>query len=592
MNKIKGRIEALRKAMKENSLQAYLINGSDPHMSEYVPAHWQSRPFMSGFTGSFGYMAVTMDKAALWTDSRYYLQADEELKDTGIEMMKAREPGAVTLEQWVAGELQPGSTVGFDGTCYSLAEAESFEGFFSKNDLQVQSGVDLLAGIWKNRPGMPDSKAFLHPTQWAGLSRTEKFAVLNGELEKAGADLMVLSALDDIGWTFNIRGADVECNPVVLSFALVGQNTAKLFVGKSKFDDKDLAEIKNDGVEVLPYESFYSKLKSIHGKTVMIDPARTNYHIFNILNDNNEIKRQLSVPALLKSCKNNAELSGMKKAHIADGLALLNFQLWLEEKLGKETVTEYDVAMKLEAFRAEQEGYVGTSFFPIVGYLNHGAIVHFRVSPETANELKPEGILLFDSGGQYEYGTTDITRTISLGPVNYKMKRDFTQVLKGMINLGSVKFPKGTRGCHLDVLARAALWNDQKNYGHGTGHGVGAFMNVHEGPASIRPDLNDQPLRVGNIFSDEPGIYRAGEYGIRIENLVNVVEDVENEFGTFFKFETLTKFPICTKLIDTTLLTDDEINWINDYHKDVLNSLSPFANEKQLKLLKRLTMPI
>ncbi|MCF8362625.1 MAG: aminopeptidase P family protein [Prolixibacteraceae bacterium] len=592
MNKIKERIEALRKAMKENNLQAYLINGSDPHMSEYVPAHWQSRPFMSGFTGSFGYMAVTMDKAALWTDSRYYLQAGEELKNTGIEMMKAREPEAVTLEQWIAGELHPGSTVGFDGTCYSLAEAESFEGFFSENDLQVQSGVDLLAGVWKKRPGMPDSKAFLHPTQWAGLSRAEKFAKLNKELEKAGADLMVLSALDDIGWTFNIRGADVECNPVVLSFAVVGQNAVKLFIDKSKFEEKDLTEIKNDGVEVLPYESFYIELKRIKGKTVMIDPARTNYHVFNMLNNNNKIKRQLSVPALLKSCKNNAELVGMKKAHIADGLALLNFQLWMEEKLGKETITEYDVAMKLEAFRAEREGYVGTSFFPIVGYLDHGAIVHFRVSPETANELKPEGILLFDSGGQYEYGTTDITRTISLGPVTYKMKRDFTQVLKGMINLSSIKFPKGTKGCHLDVLARAALWNDQKNYGHGTGHGVGAFMNVHEGPASIRPDLNDQPLRVGNIFSDEPGIYRAGEYGIRIENLVHVVEDVENGFGTFFKFETLTKFPICTKLIDTTLLTADEINWINDYHKDVQNSLSPFADEKQLKLLKRLTMPI
>jgi Xaa-Pro aminopeptidase len=592
MNKIKERIEALRKAMNENNIQAYLINGSDPHMSEYVPAHWQSRPFMSGFTGSFGYMAVTLNKAALWTDSRYYLQAAEELKDTGVEMMKARDPEAVTLEQWVVGELQAGSTVGFDGTCYSLAEAESFEGLFSKNDLQVQSGVDLLTPVWENRPGMPDSKAFLHPTQWAGKPRSEKFAMLNGELEKAGADLMVLSALDDIGWTFNIRGADVECNPVVLSFAVVGKNMVKLFVDQSKFNENDLLEIQNDGVEVLPYESFYNELKSIRGKTVMIDPARTNYHVFNILNDNNDIIRQLSVPALLKSCKNDAELAGMKKAHTSDGLALLNFQLWLEEKLGKETITEYDVAMKLEAFRAGQEGYVGTSFFPIVGYLDHGAIVHFRVSPQTANELKPEGILLFDSGGQYEYGTTDITRTISLGPVTYKMKRDFTQVLKGMINLSSVKFPKGTRGCHLDVLARAALWNDQKNYGHGTGHGVGAFMNVHEGPASIRPDLNDQPLRVGNIFSDEPGIYRAGEYGIRIENLVHVVEDVENDFGTFFKFETLTKFPICTKLIDTTLLTADEINWINDYHKDVMNSLSPFANDKQMKILKRLTMPI
>ncbi|MDA3818223.1 MAG: aminopeptidase P family protein [Prolixibacteraceae bacterium] len=592
MNKIKERIEALRKEMKEKNLQAYLINGSDPHMSEYVPEHWQSRPFMSGFTGSFGYMAVTTDKAALWTDSRYYLQAGEELKDTGIEMMKAREPEAVTLEQWITGELQPGSTVGFDGTCYSFAEVEGFETVFGKNELRIESDIDLLNEVWENRPGMPDSKAFLHPTKWAGLSRSDKFSELNKELEKSGVDLMVLSALDDIGWTFNIRGADVECNPVVLAFAVIGKNKTELFVDKTKFDEKALSELKNDGVEVKPYESFYDELKAIQGQSVMIDPARSNYRIYNILEVNNKVVRQLSVPALLKSCKNEAELAGMKKAHVSDGIALLDFQLWLEEKLGKETITEYNVAMKLEEFRSKQEGYVGTSFFPIVGYLHHGAIVHFRVSPETANELKPEGIMLFDSGGQYEYGTTDITRTISLGSVTYKMKRDFTQVLKGMINLSNVKFPKGTRGCHLDVLARAALWNDQKNYGHGTGHGVGAFMNVHEGPGSIRPDLNNQPLRPGNIFSDEPGIYRAGEYGIRIENLIHVVEGVENEFGTFYKFETLTKFPICTKLIDTSLLTGDEINWINDYHKDVLDSLSPLANAEQTQLLRRLTMPL
>ncbi|MDA3880473.1 MAG: aminopeptidase P family protein [Prolixibacteraceae bacterium] len=589
---IQEKIKLLRSRMRASNIQAYLVNGSDPHMSEYVPARWQSRQFASGFTGSYGWMAVTLDKAALWTDSRYFLQAKEQLKNTGIAMMKARESEALTLEQWITTELDQGDTVGFDGSCYSLAEAEAFESKFLKKNILINSDIDLLDEIWSNRPPLPASKAFLHTLEWAGISRTQKIELLHSEMKKADADLMVLTALDDIGWTFNIRGADVECNPVVLSFALITEKGAKLFIDKSKFETYALSELEKDGIELLPYKSFYGELQSIRGQAVVIDPDRTNFHIKNILESENQIVRQLSSASLFKSRKNDAELAGMKKAQIADGLALLDFQLWLEEKLGKETITEYDVAMKLEAFRAKQRGYVGTSFFPIVGYLDHGAIVHFRVTDEIANELNPEGILLFDSGGQYQYGTTDITRTISLGPVTYKMKRDFTQVLKGMINLTRIKFPKGTIGCHLDILARAALWNDNKNYGHGTGHGVGAFMNVHEGPQSIRPDFNNQPLKPGHILSNEPGIYRTGEYGIRTENMIHVVEDIENEFGRFYKFETLTKFPIDTRLVDTTLLTGEEINWINEYHKDVLSTLSSFTNPAQLQLLKRLTMPL
>ncbi|MBN2262529.1 MAG: M24 family metallopeptidase, partial [Prolixibacteraceae bacterium] len=335
-----------------------------------------------------------------------------------------------------------------------------------------------------------------------------------------------------------------------------------------------------------------NELQKIENQRILIDPNRANFSIYKILAQTNELIEQLSVPALLKSVKNRTEIEGMKKAHISDGLALLDFQLWLEQNIGKQAITEHDAALKLKECRAKKFGFVGESFFPIVGYRNHGAIVHFKVTPETANELKPEGILLFDSGGQYEFGTTDITRTIALGAVSEQMKNDFTLVLKGMIALSTINFAKGTCGCHLDVLARAALWNANLNYGHGTGHGVGAFMNVHEGPQSIRPDLNNQALLPGNILSNEPGLYRTNEYGIRIENLIHCIEAENNQFGTFYKFETLTRYPIDTRLINKSLLNNTEIEWINNYHKTVLTALSPFTSSEEFKLLKRLTEAI
>jgi Xaa-Pro aminopeptidase len=428
--------------------------------------------------------------------------------------------------------------------------------------------------------------------KWAGISRIEKFKQITSELKKKGADMMLISALDDIGWTFNLRGADVECNPVALAYGIVGTKGAKLFIELSKLTEEAKVELFNDGVELYHYNQFYEVLNNLSGKSIFFDPDRSNSLIVQTVVEKNKLLEGLSVPALLKACKNNAEIEGMKKAHLTDGLALLSFQLWLEDELENGSVTEYDVAMKLEEYRSKRGGYVGTSFFPIVGYEDHGAIVHFRVTPESANTLKQEGILLFDSGGQYEFGTTDITRTIALGPVSDKMKKDFTLVLKGMINLSRIKFPKGTVGCHLDVLARQALWNENQNYGHGTGHGVGAFMNVHEGPASIRPDLNSQGIRLGNIFSNEPGMYREGEYGIRIENLVYCVEDKKTEFGDFMRFETLTKYPIDTRLIEKSLLSDEEVKWLNEYHQSVLTVLSHFTNSDEHQLLKRLTQPI
>lgn len=589
---IQERLAKLRSLMKAKGISAYLINGSDPHMSEYVPERWQSREYISSFSGSYGWLAITLDKAVLWTDSRYYLQAGQQLDGTGIEMLKARLLETPSVAQWVSEQLNEGDTVAYDGSCYSTKESLNFEKEFSANGIQIDSTLDLLEEVWTNRPEMSKEAAFFHPVKWAGLSRREKITRIREELAKKNANATIVSALDDLGWTFNIRGADVEYNPVVLGYGFVDEKWAYLFIDPSKLNDDQLNELRDDGVKVEPYAEFYNFLATITGNVILIDPDRTNSLIYNTLKEKNNLQLELSTSDLLKSIKNEAELEGMKKAHLSDALALLDFQRWLEEAIETETVTEWDVAQKLIEFRSKRIGYVGPSFFPIVGYKDHGAIVHFHVSPESANELKPEGILLFDSGGQYEYGTTDITRTIALGPVTDQMKKDFTLVLKGMIALTEVKFPKSTYGCHLDVLARKALWDNHLNYGHGTGHGVGAFMNVHEGPASIRPDLNDQVVRVGNIFSNEPGFYRENEYGLRTENLMYCLEDQSSEYGDFLKFETLTKYPIDTKLIDTDLLTKDEKDWINNYHQSILSSLSYFTNTDQFNLLKRLTQPI
>ena len=591
-NIITTRINHLRKLMAENGLDAYLINGADSHLGEYVPERWKTRDFISGFTGSFGYLAITANKALLWTDSRYYLQATQQLEGTGTEMMKTREPETISLEQWLYNNLQKGEVVGFDGTCYPAAEINTLFKTLNQKGIKINDQLDLLETVWNKRPQIPNAKAFLHPASRAGATRIEKIEILLSEMDKIGADLMVVSALDDLAWTFNIRGADVECNPVVMGFALIEKNNIRLFTDLSKFDAKAIDELKADGLQLFDYHRFYAELEQIEEKNILIDTHRANYRIFQILDNKNKLIDGLSIPTLLKSVKNSTEISGMQKAHVTDGLALLDLMLWLEGSLGNEKITEFDVAEKLSECRAKKFGYIGDSFFPIVGYRNHGAIVHFKVSAETANELNSEGILLFDSGGQYEYGTTDITRTIALGPVSSKIKSDFTRVLKGMIALSCIKFPKGTAGCHLDVLARAALWNENLNYGHGTGHGVGAFLNVHEGPQSIRPDFNMQALRPGNILSNEPGIYRTGEYGIRIENLIHCVEDSTNEFGTFYRFETLTRFPIDTRLIEKSLLSEHEVKWINNYHKTVLTALSPFTSSDEFKLLKRLCKAI
>jgi Xaa-Pro aminopeptidase len=588
---INKRLAQLRAEMKKKELSAFLINGCDPHLGEYVPDRYKTREYISGFSGSYGWLAITLNEAALWTDSRYYLQAQEQLEGTGIDMLKARLPETISVGDWLAQRLNTCDTVGFDGTCYSTAEVALIEKPLQQKEILVNHQIDLLEAIWADRPAVPKKKAFLHPLEWAGISRKKKLEIISSEIGKTGADMTIITALDDLCWTFNIRGADVDFNPVIMGFALVGNGVAKLFVQPEKFSPADQQELQSDGIELLDYTTFYTHLESLSDLSIAIDPDRTNSTIQKILEKKNRLTNMLSLPALLKSRKNEWEIEGMKKANIIDGLALLNFQLWLEKAIETATITEYDVAEKLTTFRSTMPGYRGDSFFPIVGYKDHGAIVHFHVSPESANTLQKEGVLLVDSGGQYEFGTTDTTRTFMLGEVTDQFKTDFTLVLKGMIGLSSISFPLGTIGCHLDVLARRAMWMNHINYGHGTGHGVGSYLNVHEGPVSIRLDLNNQPVCMGNVFSNEPAFYREGLYGLRTENVMYCTEDVANEFGEFLRFETLTMYPIDTRLIEKKLLEQWEIDWINTYHQTVFEKLSPLANADQLQLLKRLTQP-
>ena len=574
-------------------MSAYLINGCDPHLGEYVPARWESRSFISGFTGSYGWLAITLSEAVLWTDSRYYLQAYSELKGTGIEMLKARLADTVFIGDWVASHLDMGQTVGFDGSCYSVSECRQFEKSFSAKALKIEYNSDLLNDIWIDRPDIPSEKAFLHPVEWAGVDRKDKFTTIVNEIGKYGAEMTIISALDDLCWTFNIRGADIEYNPVVMGYGIIGNNgLALLFTDRNKFTESDLEELQNDGVQILPYECFIENLSVYKRKTILIDPDRVSYTIMRHLDQDNRLVYGMSVPNLLKSRKNECEIRGMKKANISDGLAFLDFQLWLEKTLGVEEITEYDVLLKLAECRSKMAGYKGESCYAIVGYKDHGAIVHLHVKKEEANVLKKEGILLFDSGGQYEYGTTDITRTIMLGEVSEQVKRDFTIVLKGMIALSDIRFPKGTIGCHLDVLARRAMWMNHMNYGHGTCHGVGAFLNIHEGPQSIRLDLNNQPISLGNVITNEPAFYREGLYGLRTENMMVCVEDEISEFGEFYRFETITMYPIDTRLIEVSLLDKHEIDWINNFHKKVYDTLAPLTCPEELELLKRLTKTI
>jgi Xaa-Pro aminopeptidase len=590
--KTKEKIERLRDLMKRNRIDLYIVPSSDPHISEYLPDYWKSRSWISGFTGSAGTFAITQEKAALWTDSRYFLQAERELSNSGIELCKLGLPGAISIEGWVVLQLKKGNTVGFDGSVFQTNQAKGMIDSLQKSGIKCNSSIDLISPIWANRPELPTGKAFIHELKYAGKSVSEKIREVRKIMLSKDASAYLICALDEVNWLFNIRGNDISFNPVSLGYGYIDENQAILFIDTEKVNEKLANQLNEQGVTVKHYDKVDKHIGKLDKKdTIFLDPTKTNYHLYSSIPSKVKIIEATGIVTEIKTHKNSVELEGFRNAMVEDGAALVEFFCWLEGNLGKIKITETLIAEKLAEFRSERADFVSESFSPIVGYADHGAIVHYSASKETEYEVKPNGFLLIDSGGQYRNGTTDITRTTHLSEPTEEEKVDFTLVLKGMIQLSMIKFPTGTRGSQLDTLARMAMWSKNINYGHGTGHGVGSFLNVHEGPMQIRPD-NHLPIEMGEVLSNEPGLYRQGKYGIRTENLIACVSDTENEFGTFLKFETLTLCPIDTKAIKIDMLLSEEKEWLNSYHKMVYEKISPLISKGHKEWLKEKTRKI
>ena len=592
---IPERIAALREAMKQHKIDAYIIPTSDPHMSEYPADCWKYREWISGFTGSAGTVIITADKAGLWTDSRYFLQASTQLEGTGIELFKMMLPETPTIPEFLTHELKEGQTVGLNGETYSLADARSLEKALAEKEIKLNTNASLIDPIWKERPAIPEAPMFEMPIELSGKSTEDKLLDINKMLHKAGADCTILSALDEVAWTFNIRGTDVAYNPVVISYAFVSEKESVLFVNPKKIPAEIAEHLKKEGVTLADYGMLATFLSRLPERTrVFIDSKRTNVAIYNALPKSSILIEGISPANHLKSIKNETEIKGFRNAVLKDGIAMTKFYFWLEKMLkAGEKVTELSAAAKLTALRSEQPQYVMDSFASISSYGPHGAVVHYSPTPETDTELKTDSLYLLDSGAQYLDGTTDITRTIALcDEPSEQMKKDFTRALKGTIGIAKCKFPAGIRGCLIDAFARKALWDAGINYLHGTCHGIGHCLNVHEGPQSIRMEENPVILEPGMVMSDEPAMYRPGEYGIRTENMILIRKDSETEFGKFLGFETLTLCYIDTKLVIPSMLSVREHAWLNKYHQMVYDLVSPHLTEEEKAWLKEKTAEI
>ncbi len=594
---IQSRLAQLRKLMKKHHLDAYIIPSTDAHQSEYVPDIWQRRRWISGFTGSAGDVVVLRDKAGLWTDSRYFLQAEEQLSGSGIDLFKIGQTETPGIETYLCTELKKGSVVGIDPSVFAVAEADDLDEVLSAHELKLKFvSANLIDELRDDQPALPDAPIFPWPAEFSGESVESKLERIRNRMKEENADWHILTALDTIAWTFNIRSRDVDYNPVVIAYAAIGKKKARLFVRMEKMNGETEAHL-NGLVEVEDYsgfEKFAAKLAKKE-QTVWLDEKTVNARVVTILDQGADLIYKESPVTLMKACKNAVEIQGFRNCHIRDGLAMVKFLHWLEKTVPEGGVTELTAADQLETFRAEDELFRGLSFETISSYAGHGAIVHYAPSPETDVELKNEGIYLIDSGGQYLDGTTDITRTVALGKPTKVQKDLFTRVLMGFIDLTLARFPVGTQGIQLDTIARKYLWDIGTNYGHGTGHGVGSFLGVHEGPQGISYYRGiGVPLRVGMVCSNEPAIYKTGEFGMRVESMIVVKEDetAPNTDFKFLNFETFTLCPIDVRLIDVSMLKLSQIRYLNEYHKRVREVLSSFLKGGDLSWLKQATKPL
>lgn len=587
---VNNRIANLRKAMKVNGLDAYIIPSSDPHQSEYVADYWKSRQWISGFTGSAGTVIITNDHAGVWVDSRYFIQAEKQLASSEAEMHKQEIPHAPEHITWILDNLKKESRVGCDGRLFSVGQINNLEKAFNEKSIELITDQDLIAGTWKDRIPLPTNKIFEHNIKYAGANRNEKLAVVREKMKKKGTDYHFVSTLDDIAYVLNLRGSDVECNPIFYAYLIIGENESHLFVESSKVDAALANTLKNENVLLHSYMGVRDFLLNLpKEKSILVDPDSINALMYHSILPEQRVYGGNIIRAQ-KAIKNETEIAHIRKVMEKDGVALLRLFRWLEATVQERSVPETEVAEKLIECRRAQGNYHGESFDAIVGYNGNGAIVHYRAEKNTCANIENKGMLLLDSGGQYEDGTTDITRTICFGEPSEEQKRNYTLVLKGHIALATIKFPDTTTGVQLDTLARMYLWRENLNYGHGTGHGVGFFLNVHEPPQGFATGATTSrgttPFRPGMFTSNEPGFYKNNEYGIRIENLILCVKGEENDFGKFLEFETLTLFPIAQNLIEKSLLTKEEKDWLNDYHVMVFEKLSPRLEGEELAWLK------
>ena len=595
---IKQRIENIRDLMKEKNIYAYIVPSSDYHQSEYVGDYFKSREFMSGFTGSAGTLIISMDEAGLWTDGRYFIQAENELKDSGIKLFKMGEEGVPTIEEYLLEKLPKNSTLGFDGRVMSVKEGQSLANKLAFKGINIEYKYDLVNDIWEDRCSLPTEKACLLGVEYSAEGFSDKLSRIRAVMKEKKATTHILASLDDIAWLFNIRGRDVKSNPVVLSYAVISIDSVYLFIDKNKIGEDIRAELSKENVQIKGYEEVYEFIKNIdENEVVLIDTSKVNYAIYNNIPSNVQKIEERNPSILFKSIKNEIELKNIRNSHIKDGVAFTKFMYWLKNNIGKIEITEISATQKFEEFRREQDKFIEPSFSTIAAYKDHAAMMHYSATEESNYKLEPRDLFLVDSGGQYFDGTTDITRTIALGPIPENVRKDFTNVVRGMIRLSKAKFLYGCRGYNLDILARGPLWEEGIDYKCGTGHGIGFVLNVHEGPNGfrwkVREDIDDSCiLEEGMVTTNEPGVYVENSHGIRIENEIVVRKAEKNEYGQFMDFEVITFAPIDLDAIDESLILKDEKVYLNNYHKQVYDKISPYLNEEEKQWLKTYTREI